>query len=339
MIDTTLQYSSSFDGVGPLLADVRCLRNGVKKPVLLIMHGYAGDRRACRLDLEELGRRNVVAVTPDMRGRGGSAGVWDSGGIDVHDAVDAALATIREFPEEADASNINIVGYSGGGGIAIAAGCRFPDLFNTAVSFFGIPDYAGWWRNNTRPDCMETMRQVIGTPDDQLENYEARDMIPAARNAMKTRWWFLWDSEETMCPISCVEEWMKAFATGGGDGGGGGKGCKRSVTTPKDAIRWIHNYRAGNRQLTLADDLYLPDVLAGPVDGGLKLPPAGELVVPGHLVTRHFRVVVADGTRGAVRIRYKLDSGKPSVEVIDNPRGLPVAIHYDSPTAKLGLRG
>lgn len=331
MLDTTIQYSSSFDGTQPLLADVRFAPNGLKKPVVLIMHGYSGDRKACRLDLEELSQRGVVAITPDMRGRGGSAGTWDSGGLDVHDAVDAALAAIREFPDEADASNINIVGYSGGGGNAIAAGCRFPDLFNTAVSFFGIPDYAGWWRDNTRPDCMKIMQEILGTPDDQPANYEARDMIPAAGNAMKTLWWFFWDSEETMCPPSCVEAWMSAHAAAGGE-------TRRSVTGPGDAARWIHNYRSGNRDLSLADDLFMPGINAGPVGGGLGLPPVGELVVPGYLVTRRFRVVVADGGRGGVRIRYRFDGAKAQVEVIDNPRDLPVRIDYDSPTAKLELR-
>lgn len=331
MLDTTIQYSSSFDDTQPLLADLRFIQNCVKKPVVLIMHGYSGDRKACRLDLEELSQRGVVAITPDMRGRGGSAGVWDSGGLDVHDAVDAALAVIRQFPDEADASNINIVGYSGGGGNAFAAGCRFPDLFNTAVSFFGIPDYAGWWRDNTRPDCMEIMKQVIGTPESNPENYEARDMIPAAGNAMKTRWWCLWDSEETMCPPSCVERWMGVHTQAGGK-------PNRHVTTPADALRWIHNYRAGNRHLSQADHLFLPGILAGPGAGGLGLPAAGELVVPGYLVTRRFRVVVADGTRGRVRVRYRLEGEKARVEVSDNPRDLPVRIDYDSPTAKLDMR-
>src|SRR5690242_9410226 len=123
---STLQYSSSFDQAGPLLADVGFRPDGRPKPLLLVMHGYGGGRDAVSQDVDELSAKGVVAVAPDMRGRGESAGTWDSGGLDVHDAVDAALLAIAEFPAEIDPRNINLVGYSGGGGNAISIGCRFP---------------------------------------------------------------------------------------------------------------------------------------------------------------------------------------------------------------------
>ena len=327
----TIQYKSSADATSPLLADVAFESNGKRKPLLLVMHGYAGGRGAVTLDIEELAPRGVVAVAPDMRGREGSAGTWDSGGLDVHDIVDAALDALRRYPGEIDPRNINIVGYSGGGGCAIAAGCRFPDLFNTSVSFFGIPDYGGWYRSNGRPDCNNVMRDAIGTPEQFPARFEARNMIPAAGNAKRTKWWLLWDSHETMCPASLVEDWItEAIAAGVHPAS-----IKRSITTPAHAKRWVHNYRTGNRQLTAADDLFLPDVFVPPLPSGLALEKEGELVVPGYLVSRRFSVFVSDGTQGRVRIRYNITGRKARVDVIDNPRDLPVKIEHDTPIASL----
>lgn len=325
----TIEFPSSVDGTGPQYADVVFVDDRRRKPLLLVMHGYGGGRGAVSLDVDELAARGVVAVAPDMRGKGGSAGVWDSGGLDVHDIVDAALAALQKHPDQIDAGNINIVGYSGGGGNAIAAGCRFPDLFNTAVSFFGISDYGGWYESKGRPDCNQWMEAAIGTPAQFPAKFEARNMIPAAGNAPRTKWWLMWDVGEKDCPAHFVEKWMGAC------GRAGGGQVRAHVTRPGDAKRWIHNYRSNNRDLTAADPLFLPDVMTPPAPGALALPVRGELVVPGYVVTKRFSVFLGDGTQGVARVRYRLDGAAPVVEVVDNPRGMKVNIRYDSPTARL----
>lgn len=312
----TITYRSSLDDTGPLYADVCFRADGAPKPLVLVMHGYSGGREAVAEDIVDLSERGVFAVAPDMRGHGQSAGTMDSGGLEVHDIADAAFAAVRAFPGEIDASNFNVVGYSGGGGNAIAAGCRFPDLFNTCVSFFGIPDYGGWYADNTRPDCMAVMAQQLGTPAESPARYEARNFIPAAGNARNTHWWFFWDREETMCPPSYVQKWVSTA------GESGVPSVHASVTGPGDARRWIHNYRAGNPDLKYADDLFLPDVFSPPSE--LSLPERGELVVPGYVVTSRFSVFVADGTKGRIRARYKITRDGAEISVIEDPRGLPV---------------
>ena len=74
-------------------------------------------------------------------------------------------------------------------------------------------------------------------------------------------------------------------------------------------MRWIHNYRSGNRDLKHANDLFLPDVMRAPNAGERTLPAEGELVVPGYVVTRRFSVFIKDGTEGRVRIRYRTAGG------------------------------
>jgi pimeloyl-ACP methyl ester carboxylesterase len=302
----------------------------------MVMHGYGGDRKAVSRDLDELSARGVIAAAPDMRGRGSSAGVWDSGGLDVHDIHDAAEVLLRQLGDEVERHNVNVIGYSGGGGNALAAACRFPGYFNTAVSFFGIPDYAGWHRSEGRVDCNATMERVLGTPEQAPAKYEARDMIPAAGNARLTRMHLIWDVEETACPGEFNDKWIKAYRAAVPKAE---QHVAAHVSKPGDKLRWHHGYRTDNPMLTAADDLYLPDVFAGPIQARgrhdrSRLPDEGELVVPGYVNTGLFRVFVADGQAGRIRIRYRrLPDTSPTlaaVEVLENPRALPVKIDVSS---------
>lgn len=330
LVTETFDYASQVDGTGPLLADVAYPADGRARPLLVVMHGYGGGREAVAQDLRELAARGVFALAPDMRGRGGSSGQWDSGGLDVHDILDAVLAAMARYPGEVDARNLNLVGYSGGGGNAIACMVRFPDLFQACVSFFGISDYGGWHRSGGRPDCNQVMEAALGgTPDQLADVYEARNAVPAAGNARCGRLRFIWDEEETMCPPTLVEAWLAEHRRVGLTN------ATVHVSRAGDAKRWVHNYRSNNPDLSAADDLFLPDVLA-PKATSPALPLAGRLVVPGYLVTRHYQVWIEDGQRGRVVIEYDLTGPSPSVRVTDNPRGLTVRIDTDSPLRAFG---
>jgi pimeloyl-ACP methyl ester carboxylesterase len=329
MLIQDLTYVSSLDGTQPLCADTAFIPDGRAKPLLVVMHGYGGGRGAVAQDIRELARRGVVAVAPDMRGRGGSAGHWDSGGLDVHDILDVVLAAVARYPGEIDARNLSIVGYSGGGGNAIACMVRFPDLFQTYVSFFGISDYGGWYRSGGRPDCNVWMEAALGgTPDEVPELYAARNAIPAAGNARCGKLHLFWDEEETMCPPAMIEAFLDVHRAAGL------ANAAVHVSRAGDARRWIHNYRAGNPDLRAADDLYLADVLA-PKAESPELPPRGRLVVPGYLVTRRFQVWIENGQRGQVTVDYDLTGAVPDVRVVDNPQGYGVRSLPASPLTEL----
>ena len=324
-----LEYASSVDGAKPLLADVAFVPDGRPKPLLIVMHGYAGDRRAVGKDIRELAARGVVAVAPDMRGVGGSAGKWDSGGLDVHDILDAALAALQKYPGEIDARNLNIVGYSGGGGNAIACMVRFPDLFQTYVSFFGISDYAGWHRSQGRPDCNRHMEVALGGPPDALpEVYAARNANAAAGNAQCGRLHFFWDEEERACPPAMIEEFLARHREAGL------ANASAHISRKTDALRWKHNYRSGNPDLSKADDLYLPDVLSAKA-ASPRLKDTGRPVVIGYLVTRRFQVWIEDGQKGQVTIEYDLKGPTPAVRVVENPKNYKVRIETSSPLQNL----
>jgi len=315
----SFQYASSVDGTAPLWADVGYVPDGRAKPLVAVMHGYSGDRSAVALDVQELAAEGVFAVAPDMRGHGASAGRFDSGGVEVCDLVDALLAAAARWPDEADPRNLNVVGYSGGGGNALAAAVRFPDMLHVAVSFFGISDYGWWYRSGGRPDCNEVMVAALGgTPDEVPAVYGARNFTAAAGNNGRTRLHLFWDEEETACPPGMIERFLATYHLAGYDR------ATTHVSHAGEERRWIHDYRAGNRDLSAADPLFLTDVKAAP--GTLDLRAHGRLVVPGYVITRHFQVWIEDGQRGVATVEYDLTGERPHVTVVENPFGLQVRV-------------
>lgn len=324
----TFDYASSADGVKPLKADAAMVRDGKKKPLVVVMHGYSGSRKAVTPDLKQLAARGVVVIAPDMRGCGDSAGKWDSGGLDVHDILDAVLAAIRKYPNEIDAKNLNVVGYSGGGGNAIACAVRFPDLFRNCVSFFGISDYGWWHQSKGRPDCNLRMEKALGGPPDALpEIYLARNAIPAAGNP-RGKLHFFWDEQEKACPPKMIEDFI------GGYRYAGLKNVAVHISKKSDPLRWIHGYRSSNHDLIKADDLFLPDILTKDAESP-RLPAKGKLVVPGYLVARRFQVWIENGQKGQVTVEYDLSAVPPRVSVTENARNYKVRIETKSPLGQL----
>jgi len=315
----TVSYASSVDGTQPLYADIAFVPTRQKKPLVVVMHGYNGSKADVAHDIRELSQKGVVAIAPDMRGAGASAGKFDSGGIEVHDILDAVLFVVRRYPAEIDARNLNVVGYSGGGGNAISCAVRFPDVFRTCVSFFGISDYAAWNKSKGRPDCNVRMEAAIGTIATQPDAYAARNANAAAGNVCVTKMHFFWDENETQCPPNMIRQFIEANKAAGR------QNCIAHVSTAKDTHRWLHGYRSGIPSLSDADAMFLRDMLA-PVNASPRLPPRGTLVINGYLVTRHFSVWMGDGQKGSIKVAYDISDASPVVTVIENPKNYDVRI-------------
>ena len=69
----TVEYANSFDGTRPLLADVYYADQRGPRPMVVMLHGFNGDRSAVAHIGPALADWGLFAVAPDMRGRGGSA--------------------------------------------------------------------------------------------------------------------------------------------------------------------------------------------------------------------------------------------------------------------------
>ncbi len=305
----TIQYASSIDGLAPLRADVIYRPDGVPKPLTAVLHGFHCTRGHVTADGVALARRGLFCVAPDMRGHGDSAGAHDCGGLQIYDIVDALAAAARQFPQDADTSRVNAVGYSGGGGNMMSLATKFPQLLAAGASFFGISDYDLWYRTQGRVDCNRTMERALGgKPEDVPDRYAARSSLRAIGNNPHTRLHLFWDVEEKACP-PVLNEWLVDAAARLGH-----TNIVPHVSKPGDASRWIHGYRTGVPQLEAADAIFTPDFLAAPRDAAL--PGHGELDVAGYVVTSRFSAWLGDGLSGLARIRYDVSGPSPRVSVL-----------------------
>ena len=175
------RYPSSRERDLTLYADVYLPAR--PSPLLLIFHGWHGDRRSSR-HTAELFARDYVVVNVDMRGRGGSGGRPDVNGWELLDAVDAL-----DFARQAYADHISnpgrayCLGGSGGGGNVCALLGKFPDLFAAGAALCGVSDYAAWYRGDTVGEFRDEMDVWIGVhPDAAPDAYRARSGIDLLEN-------------------------------------------------------------------------------------------------------------------------------------------------------------
>jgi pimeloyl-ACP methyl ester carboxylesterase len=322
MQQTTFDYASHADRLSPLLADAVFIPDGLPKPMVAVLHGFQSRRQDVLPDCRALAARGLFCVTPDMRGHGDSAGEHDCGALQICDIVDALGAAAARWPQEADTANVNAVGYSGGGGNVLSLATKFPDLLDAGSSFFGVSDYAMWYRDRIRPGRNDALAQILGgTPDQVPERYAARSSLAAVTNNPHTALRLFWDADETACPPVLNESFLAAAAAAGQTN------VSRQWSRPGDAARWQHGYRPDHPQLAAADAIFAPDFLR--MRPPRPLPAEGELTVCGYVVTRRFAVWLGDGSSGACRIRYRCANGTVAVTPLETPLACELRVEQD----------
>ncbi len=198
-------YNSSItdDGDGPISLNAAVvypstLATGSAAPVAVVMHGYSpasGNINQYLTVANSLARKGFVAIVVAMRGRDGSEGKRDSGGLEIYDIFDGVehIKADPFFADKIDATNLHISGYSGGGGNVMSSLTKFPDYFNLGAAFFGMSDYGydlqnGWYNNganygNPRTPILDTDvgNPNLGSPE-VLDRYLARASNQASKN-------------------------------------------------------------------------------------------------------------------------------------------------------------
>jgi len=315
----TLEHTSRADGTKPLLFDVCYKPVRQKLPLIVVLHGYSGKKEFCRPDILRLAEKGLFAVAPDIRGRGGSAGPFDCCGLDVMDIYDAVQVCCRRFARQVDTSNLNVMGYSGGGGNAFACFVRFLDMFRVAASFFGTPNYAATFSPKWRQYMVHrTMVDALGgTPRQQPAVYAARNFMQAADNNAQTRFHIFWDEDEEKGSGWMNDDFIRA----------GHRNCKRHRSRKRDRYRWRHGYTPDSPDLAKAEDIFVPEILQRRVSAP-QLPRTGTLIVPGYVVTRHFQVWVQPETKpellgrsGVAKVEYRLGASHPEFRIISVSKG------------------
>ena len=300
LVERSLVYRSSFSRLGPLKAWVAYRPDGKPKPVLVAMHGYGepilrhGGRRM-EGAVRHYARQGLVAVAPDLRGREESAGQRDDGGAEVMDIYDAVQAVLRTLQGEADPQNVNIIGWSGGGGNVFSAVTRMPDLFSHAAAFYGVTDY-GHWAETTFKGVVQP--NVGGEPAEVPDRYTARNSLLGVHNNAYTRFQFFWDEKETICPAWMDREYRRLAQDLGYDN------ITAHESLSSGPFRWLHE-GMDKASAAEAERLTLP-LFLGKAAPTPQIRPRGTFMVLGYLLTKRFHVLFGHGNDAAADLDYEL---------------------------------
>jgi pimeloyl-ACP methyl ester carboxylesterase len=343
-------YSTISSGVaGPirLRAELNYDDARTDAPIAIVMHGYSpssGTLANVRAQAQRLRNSGFFAVSVAMRGRDGSAGVRDSGGLEIHDIYDAAETVKLDYAGFVDSSNVHITGYSGGGCNAMSAVVRYPDYFRVASSFFGMADYGfdpvdGWY-NFGAGGRTSQLDQDIGNPNTGgpavVDRYRARASTLAAANSSGVEVHLFANDNESICPpVNHIN-----FAAVGGSHVTAHFGISAAPTyedfngngveDPGERQLWPHGFPDANQQAA-GEGWYLDRLLAGDIPQP-EIATNGTLVVAGYLVTKHFEIWIGDGQSAAGEVAYSLGTSSASLTpvITGSNTSLPVAIVVQS---------
>ncbi|MCC7087127.1 MAG: prolyl oligopeptidase family serine peptidase [Pirellulales bacterium] len=321
--------SSDAGGMLDLNAELNYESTRMNAPIAVVMHGYsgsAGKAAEVRNNAQRLRDTGFFVVSVSMRGRDGSDGVRDSGGVEVYDIYDAVEYVKAAFPTLVDPTNISITGYSGGGGNTMSALTKFPDYFRAGSSYFGMSDYgydavSGWYFDGADSGHKSQMNSDIGNPalgNPTIEDrYLARASNLASRNNPYSEIHLFVNQNEPTCPPVNDNTYQgNAVAAASFDGefnkinvhiGGLGQYVDfnhNGINEANELQSWPHGYPSSNQQQA-AEAWYLPRLL----DGSIPQPVLNlkdDLFVAGFVVTKRFSLWLGDGQNAAGDLNYDL---------------------------------
>jgi pimeloyl-ACP methyl ester carboxylesterase len=322
-------YTSSVsqDGNGPLNLVCELNYNDARAnaPIAVMMHGYSQDMTVFRANAQRLRDRGFFAISVAMRGRNGSDGVRDSGGLEVYDIYDAIESVKAAFPTLVNTNIIYMTGYSGGGGNTMSMLARFPDTFNAGAAFFGMSDYGyhgtnGWYYLGGTA-YRTTMNTDIGdrlnANTNIMDRYHARAANLASMNNPYSEIHLFVNNNETTCPPPHSQNYYSNAVARESFAGefsnitvhiGSSSLYKDfdndSVNDANELQWWPHGALTADQQ-DAGEMWFIDRLLAGQIPKPM-LNNADTLFVAGFVKTRVFECWVGDGQDGAAELDYTL---------------------------------
>ena len=277
-----------------------------EKPSYLVIGTHGWHMSISKFQRLEKPVSKYLEVEVDMRGRAFSNGDPDCNGYELYDVYDAVQFVLKEYKDYLLSTEIiYFEGGSGGGGNALAIAGKFPDLFSAVNALCPIGDYAAWYKFDDKlKEFRDEMDVWIGcTPEDNMEAYDARSGITVLPNLM-TNLFILHGNTDYRVPYFLTTDYIKKAKKLGKDE-------KIKLITLHGVGTRQHYGNATKRQLAL-----IPYHCQKNIDEHkeiIEIPPVGEFVVGGYLVTKHFGVF-ADIDK-VFRVQYDLK--KKIVRAID----------------------
>jgi pimeloyl-ACP methyl ester carboxylesterase len=260
---------------------------GVSLPVVALMAGWKdGADSFSDTDIKRIADYGFMVVVVSKRGNNGGQGTPDASGREIYDICDAVNYVRNCYPYSVFASQTiaAIVGYSGGGGNALAAACKFPDFWSIVVDYFGISDYGytsdGWWQEfapGTYRDGIEA--QIGGSPATVPNNYRARHSAEAIANYTGGHVYVYHDVADVSVKVIHSQRIISALAAIGN--------CTGNISTSADAIRWFHSYPTTGTPLIIAETTWSSAIKNSQ---SWTIPTSGTVTVIGYIVTKLFAI-------------------------------------------------
>ena len=323
-----MEYESTVDGIQPLHATVYGPEIPSKNtnPILVLVHDFRGSGEELFETARYYASKNITCIIPEMRGYNESAGERDFGCWEIFDIVDSIAEFYRLHPEyflevqpletplesilKAHNPNIHIWGFIGGGSIVYSALAKFPYLFRSAASFFGIADIAELYKLNLRKDFNVIMRKFIGgTPEQNQIAWKTRNNVNALKNTL-TKLFVFWDRDNSIYPFSLLQPILELEQ----------KNLFIYLTEKSDVYRWKPGYFNCFEDFEAAEKILLKEIETNPVDGekghflipkekwsqNLQMKSKMRMIVAGYLCTPLFIAIVNTGREGVSEIKYEI---------------------------------
>lgn len=325
----TYQSSVSSDNNGALDLKMELNYNNASSgmPIAVVMHQFSattGNFSAYRANAQRLRDNGFFVLTVAMRGREGSDGSRDTGGLEIYDIYDAVEYVKTNYGGLVDTTNISITGYSGGGGNVMSAVTKFPDYFRAASSFFGMSDYGydetnGWYFDGANSGHTIIMNTDIGNPtlgDPSIaDKYMARASNLASKNNPYTEIHLFANNNETLVPltnhISYRDNAVAAATTVGefdnitvhvGAAGTYYDFNENEINDPDEQQYWPHQAPTADQQAA-AEQWYLDRLLSNEIAQPV-LNSEDSLFIAGFVKTSLFEAWVGDGRNAAAQLDY-----------------------------------
>jgi pimeloyl-ACP methyl ester carboxylesterase len=261
--------------------------NGTNQPIVVLMHGFtnnAADFPAS--DMARIAAFGFFVIVPGLRGRDSASGSPDASGREIQDIIDAVEYVRTNFADHVSADKTALVGYSGGGGNALAAACKFPDYFNVIVDHFGMSDYGrnnpnGWYYNNDGSYTSTIGTYVGDTPTNKPNNYYARDAVAAIANYSGGYLYIYHDDQDTAVPVihsSRIKTVLDAA---------GLTNYSYNISTVGSNPRFTHGYPEDVAGLRAVEATWAATISSQAV---WTVPASGTVTVIGYIKTKRFTV-------------------------------------------------
>lgn len=277
-----------------------CHSSGENLPVLIVVHGWDGQGVYDYLSLRQLAQHGFFVVSVGMRGRNAALGTRDASGLEIHDIYDAVQYARAQYAGVASADRAVLVGFSGGGGNAFAAACKFPDTFQSIIAFYGMSDYGrhptyGWYYNNSYAKYETDMEAAIGgSPVAVPDAYYARDATAAITNYAGKLIVFH-DQGDGVVPVVHSERIIAALDAASMTN------YDANYSNAGSAVRWSHGLNIVSSAMQAAEAIYVPLAQNAPA---WTIPASGTITVIGYIVTKRFSIWLNNGLDAVASVIY-----------------------------------